>query len=461
MSDKEKIKAAVSKLRRKDPRVIAIRNMIALAKVTRIPENGKDGMRGADGINGINGIDGMRGADGMHGAKGLDGSKGEIGAVGPQGDKGEAGMIWRGTYRNDIEYDIGDVVGVSGSAYVCVAATNQAPPVGFGWELLVSRGAQGIRGIKGEDGGGGAAAAGTLTGTTLAANVLASSLESVGLLESLSVTNPIVGNITGNAATATSASNALSANSALTATTATTAGTVTTAAQPSITSVGTLTSLTVSAGTTAIAPIRLQSGTNLTTPTSGAVEFDGKVFYSTVATGRGFVPSVQIIIPSADFTLVNDISVQDIFASSQNLVTLQANTTYMFESMIIEQNSAATATSHYTTLALSLDGGATASSFIVSSMGFNTTLFGAAVTAQNTVCTDEPSTGGWVATTTTNAAFRCIKFEGTIRVTDGGTMIPQLVFSTAPGNTTKIKVGSYFKIYAIGSDTIQTIGAIS
>ena len=451
MSDKEKIKAAVSKLRRKDPRVIAIRNMIALAKVTRIPENGKDGMRGADGINGMNGIDGMRGADGLHGAKGLDGSKGEIGAVGPQGDKGEAGMIWRGTYRNDIEYDIGDVVGVSGSAYVCVAATNQAPPVGFGWELLVSRGAQGIRGIKGEDGtgGGGAAAAGTLTGATLASNVIASNLESVGVLNGLTVISPIAGSITGNAATAT------------TATTATTAGTVTTAAQPAITSVGTLTSLTVSAGTTAIAPIRLQSGTNLTTPTSGAVEFDGKVFYSTVATGRGFVPSVQIIIPSADFTLVNDLSLQDIFASSQNLVTLQANTTYMFESMIIEQNSAATATSHYTTLALSLDGGATASSFIVSSMGFNTTVFGAAVTAQNTVCTDDPSTSGWVATTTTNAAFRCIKFEGTIRVTDGGTMTPQLLFSAAPGNTTKIKVGSYFKIYAIGSDTIQTIGAIS
>ena len=426
--------------------------MIALAKVKRIPgDNGKDGIDGMRGADGINGIDGLRGADGLHGAKGLDGSKGEIGAVGPQGDKGEAGMIWRGTYRNDIEYDIGDVVGVSGSAYVCVAATNQAPPVGFGWELLVSRGAQGIRGIKGEDGtgGGGTAAAGTLTGATLASNVIASNLESVGVLNGLTVISPIAGSITGNAATAT------------TATTATTAGTVTTAAQPAITSVGTLTSLTVSAGTTAIAPIRLQSGTNLTTPTSGAVEFDGKVFYSTVATGRGFVPSVQIIIPSADFTLVNDLSLQDIFASSQNLVTLQANTTYMFESMIIEQNSAATATSHYTTLALSLDGGATASSFIVSSMGFNTTVFGAAVTAQNTVCTDDPSTSGWVATTTTNAAFRCIKFEGTIRVTDGGTMTPQLLFSAAPGNTTKIKVGSYFKIYAIGSDTIQTIGAIS
>ena len=203
MSDKEKIKAAVSKLRKRDPRVIAIRNMIALAKAKGTPgEKGLNGMRGADGINGINGkdgIDGMRGADGLHGAKGLDGLKGEIGAVGPQGEKGEAGMIWRGTYRNDIEYEIGDVVGVSGSAYVCIARTNQSPPVGFGWELLVSRGAQGVRGIKGEDGtgGDGAAAAGKLTGDTLASNVLASSLTSVGTLANLTVTATIAGSIDG------------------------------------------------------------------------------------------------------------------------------------------------------------------------------------------------------------------------------------------------------------------------
>ena len=232
--------------------------MIALAKARGTPgEKGLDGMRGADGINGINGkdgIDGMRGADGLHGAKGLDGLKGEIGAVGPQGEKGEAGMIWRGTYRNDIEYDIGDVVGVSGSAYVCIAPTNQSPPVGFGWELLVSRGAQGVRGIKGEAGAGAAidlpvsianggtgqttaknaldallpsqagksgrflqtngvsplweavlADASTLEGTTLKSTVVNSSLTSVGTLASLTVTAPIGGSITGNAATATTA----------------------------------------------------------------------------------------------------------------------------------------------------------------------------------------------------------------------------------------------------------------
>lgn len=221
------------------------------------PRDGKDGIDGVDGAagaHGTSGIDGKAGADGANGRNGIDGVAGAPGAMGEQGEQGDAGMVWRGTYRDDIEYWIGDVVGVSGSAYVCVAATNQAPPVGFGWELLVSRGAQGIRGIKGEDGtgGGGAAAAGTLTGATLAENVVDSSLTSVGTLTTLRVSDTIVGSIDGNAETA---------NTALTANTATTAGTVTTAAQPTITSVGTLTEVNTSGVIT---------GTNTTASTSSA-----------------------------------------------------------------------------------------------------------------------------------------------------------------------------------------------
>ena len=236
--------------------------MIALARIRSIEGaagkdgvNGMRGLDGLDGINGTNGIDGMRGADGMHGEKGLDGLNGVNGEVGPQGEKGEAGMTWRGTYRNDIEYDIGDVVGVSGSAYVCIAPTNQSPPVGFGWELLVSRGAQGVRGIKGDTGSGSAidlpvsiANGGTgkttdkeainallpsqvgksgkflstegvnllwadasipaspdadsLTGTELAANVVTSSLTSVGTLAAVNTS----GVITGTSATASTSS---------------------------------------------------------------------------------------------------------------------------------------------------------------------------------------------------------------------------------------------------------------
>jgi hypothetical protein len=66
-------------------------------------------------------------------------------------------------------------------------------------------------------------AASQLTGATLASNVLNSSLQSVGVLTNLTVTNPIVANITGNAATATTATSATASVTATTAGSATTA----------------------------------------------------------------------------------------------------------------------------------------------------------------------------------------------------------------------------------------------
>lgn len=102
------------------------------------------------------------------------------------------------------------------------------------------------------------AAAGTLSGTTLASNVLASSLTSVGTLAALTVTATITGSVSGNAATATALQNARTINGTsfdgtgnITVTAA--AGTLTgttlaaTVVTSSLTSVGTLATLTVTA----------------------------------------------------------------------------------------------------------------------------------------------------------------------------------------------------------------------
>lgn len=624
--------------------------MIALAKVTRIPENGKDGIDGMRGADGINGIDGLRGADGMHGAKGLDGLKGEIGAVGPQGEKGEAGMIWRGTYRNDIEYDIGDVVGVNGSAYVCIAATNQAPPVGFGWELLVSRGAQGVRGIKGEDGtgGSGAAAAGTLTGATLANNVVNSSLTSVGTLLNLRVIDTIVGSISGNAETAT------------TAVTATTADTVTTAAQPAITSVGTLTSLTTSGvitgtnttastssttgaviiaggagfakdiningvsagigagtnntkfgkdaqsqmaaggdscsafgfqagfwngagdgnsafganallntrtgswnsalgisalytnqtgshnvscglealynavadnntgigsnsgynlagastnnicigyiagkyhadGTTALTAssnscylgagsrglnnsdsnsiviganaigIGANStviGTSSTTETKlfGQLTLDATACISAasatslalktvVPAGTGVTPTVQIICPSAAYTLTNGTGAQAVFNTGMRTITLQAATTYMFEGQYLITTG--TATTHITSMSFVLTTATmtncTWSVVSGAPAALNAGTSGAFTSIFNSVA-------GGAINTTQAIANKVITFRGIMRVNLGGTLVPNIAFSAAPGVTCSTLIGSYIKFYPIGANTIDSVG---
>jgi hypothetical protein len=114
----------------------------------------------------------------------------------------------------------------------------------------------------------GTAPAGTLTGTTLASNVVNSSLTSVGTLGSLTVTNPITGSVTGssgsttgNAATATTLQtarniNGVSFNGSADITVTADAGTLSGSTlasgvtASSLTSVGTLTSLGVSGNLT-------------------------------------------------------------------------------------------------------------------------------------------------------------------------------------------------------------------
>ena len=129
--------------------------------------------------------------------------------------------------------------------------------------------------------------AGTLSGTTLKSTITGSSLTSVGTLTNLTVTNPIVGSITGNAATATSA------------TTATTAGNITATTNTTLTSlsslatVGTITSGVWSGTAVAIA----KGGTGLTSAGN-----NGQVLTST---GSGTLtwttpttPTVAVFLPT-------------------------------------------------------------------------------------------------------------------------------------------------------------------
>jgi len=99
-----------------------------------------------------------------------------------------------------------------------------------------------------------------LTGTSLNSTVVGSSLTSVGTLADLTVTNPIVGSVTGTASTITTAAqpnitsvgtlSGLTVTADISGSVTGSASTITTAAQPNITSVGTLTALSVT-GTTA------------------------------------------------------------------------------------------------------------------------------------------------------------------------------------------------------------------
>src|SRR5204862_275181 len=90
-------------------------------------------------------------------------------------------------------------------------------------------------------------------------------------------------------------------------------------------------SITLTAGSTSQAPLTFTSGTNLTTATAGAEEYDGTVFYSTpVASARSISPSEMFCAISGDFTLQAASGVQTAFGTACDVWTLAATTTYEF-----------------------------------------------------------------------------------------------------------------------------------
>jgi hypothetical protein len=91
--------------------------------------------------------------------------------------------------------------------------------------------------------------------------------------------------------------------------------------------------LELKAGTTSVSPFKFTSGTNLTSPTAGSVEYDGTNFYVTPTVGtteqRGVIPSTQQFVLSSALTAFGP-TINNFFGTN-SAIQLAANTTYSIE----------------------------------------------------------------------------------------------------------------------------------
>jgi hypothetical protein len=215
----------------------------------------------------------------------------------------------------------------------------------------------------------------------------------------------------------------------------------------------TLTNKTLGAGTASVPSLLLTSGTNLTSATAGAIEYDGKVVYGTpIGTQRGIVPTQQYYRLNADYVGSNATGAQSIFGVG---VTLSASTVYEFE-MTVQMSKTAGTTSH--NIGFGFGGTATLNNIIYQYEGcFNTsqtaqgsappTLFGFSTSAANLVVTG-PNTNATVY-------FWAI-FKGTVSINAGGTFIPQYTLSAAPGGAFSTIAGSFIKINPLSASGAAT-----
>ncbi|MFN0275935.1 MAG: hypothetical protein ACKVPJ_09335, partial [Chitinophagales bacterium] len=203
--------------------------------------------------------------------------------------------------------------------------------------------------------------------------------------------------------------------------------------------------LHVKAGTATAntAPLKFTSGTNLTTPEAGVIEYDGNGFYSTLNanSGRGVIPSVAFTSNSSDVSMNNNTTAQSVFDAARDAFTVNASTTYYFEAQYIITGMGSTARGIKTLFA-----GSSSITINYSSMAWGGTVSDLSSDQRTVNITTTSATPTLHPNLYTEAI---IQLKGIIRVTTGGTLIPQIQFSAAPGGTIVGATNSYFLIYPL------------
>lgn len=214
---------------------------------------------------------------------------------------------------------------------------------------------------------------------------------------------------------------------------------------------------TLAAGTTAIAPLTYTSGTNLTTATAGAKEYDGKVFYSShVANARGVDLTEQFMALTGAYTLASQTTVQKLFNVPANgAITVAAATTYFFECLLsLSSMSATSGNMKFDVLGA---GTATLTSTLWTAIGLDATTPGTAAALSGNITATNVASGDIVVAATGTAMFVLIK--GIIRINGAGTIIPSCLLTTAA--TPAVGVNSYFRLTPAGTNTVTSVGNIA
>jgi hypothetical protein len=206
---------------------------------------------------------------------------------------------------------------------------------------------------------------------------------------------------------------------------------------------------TLAAGTTSIAPLIFQSGTNLTTAAAGRMEYDGTVFYSSPqASNRGVTTSEYFVVLTSSNALTNGTSAQPAFdgggGPANGRITLPTGTYFFEEYWDVGSLSASAHT-------ISTSWGGTAT---IGTIKFNGTASDSAATIVSGQAATAVQVGA--AGVTGTQTLRAL-WSGVFTVTVAGTIIPQITQGTNAAAANML-IGSYLRIHPVGTSTVTTVG---
>lgn len=199
----------------------------------------------------------------------------------------------------------------------------------------------------------------------------------------------------------------------------------------------------------------MQTSPTLTTPTvSGTVSSSAISVTITNASGEGNALTEMTARVNSDVTLANSAADQTLFGTTNDVWTLQGNTTYKVKGMYRLTSGS---TTHTWAMGFTLGGGATISSILYGT-GSWVTAVNATSTARTNTYIDQVASTVCTANSTT-AAF--IEFEGIIVMDAGGTVTPIIKASADPTGTILLKANSYISFIPIGNGTFEKIGNVN
>jgi hypothetical protein len=209
------------------------------------------------------------------------------------------------------------------------------------------------------------------------------------------------------------------------------------------------TSLRPAGGTSTVAPVTFTPGSLLTNQSIGSIEYagvgTGGVFYATHANFvRGLIPTTTQYVNNTSLLLNSSIT------TAQNWLVgfvLAGSTTYEFEGTF---NIVTTGTTSHNEQLLF---GGTAT---LSRIGYSATRTSTATiagTASTTNAIWAPAATAQIMTGLLNTGQTAnYLIKGIVEINGGGTFIPQFLFgNNAPGGTSTISAGAWFKLNPLGS----------
>ena len=283
------------------------------------------------------------------------------------------------------------------------------------------------------------------SGTSSFASITASgSISAVGNVTGGNIVGTVVGSVnsTGNITTTGNiAGGNISTAGLVSATGNVTGGNVNAFVRPSV-------------GSASQAPILFLAGTNLASPVSGAMEYDGAVGYLTPSSNRGVLNSQHFITQTNNYVANDVATAQQVFnATTNGEIALSASKTYLFDAVYYITRSAGSTSRTLSTLFNSTSA-LTGISYIAETTSTTGNALGAVSRIYGTGVT---ATAITAASTDTTENITVV-LRGIIRTNGATTFTPQIQFSAIAGGAPTVLSGSYFRLVSLGNNAVNYVG---